>query len=283
MKKEYEAVNELLLNRLSEKKFLIAVHRGVSGGNIIENTYSSSRLSLEMGGDMFEIDLSNSTDSELYLFHDGGEKRLLNIEKNIKELSSREIDELEFRNSLGEPSGRGVEHFSSFLEKLDDDWLFNIDRSWWFLPDVDRIMKDYPERIRQAVIKTHVDDDALSFFSRCERKYMYMPIVYKKEHVDKVLATPDINLVGMEVIAFTPESDMISDEMISYIRSKGLYVWVNVIKLGAKDKHIIGGGYDDDKALEENPDASWGPLIKKGVNVLQTDWPWQMKLYRDSL
>ena len=280
-KKEYSSINGLLDKRLSENEFLIAVHRGTSTGNIAQNTYLSSKLSLQLGGDMFEIDLSNSTDGELYIFHDGGEKRILGIDRNIKELSSAEIDALEFRNWLGEPSGRHVETFDSILRRIDDDWLFNIDRSWWFLPDVDKVMQRYPERIRQAVIKTHVKDEYLSFFASCPRKYMYMPIVYTIEEEERVIAADGVNLVGMELIASRPDDPIISRENIMRLRDSGLYVWINTIKLGSKPEHVLSGGFDDDKAIEDGMDSSWGVLLDRGANVLQTDWPTLMKWYRD--
>ena len=37
-RKEYEEINELLNRKINEKKTLVAVHRGMSAGNIIEST-----------------------------------------------------------------------------------------------------------------------------------------------------------------------------------------------------------------------------------------------------
>lgn len=65
-KKEYAQINELLNARLDAKKVLIAVHRGAWGGNIIEGTVPSLELALKMGADMFECDLSKSTDGVIY-------------------------------------------------------------------------------------------------------------------------------------------------------------------------------------------------------------------------
>ena len=281
-KKEYQEINGLLDERLREKGFLIAVHRGVWRANIIENTYLAFMLSEKLGGDMFEVDLSNSTDGEIYMFHDGGERRIFGIEKNIKTLSSREIDSLEARNSLGEPSARRIERFSSLLERLDGRSLFNIDRSWWFLPDVDRLMQQHPERIRQGMIKTHVVDEYLDFFRSCPRKYMYMPIVATLDEQEKVLSGSEgINLVGMELIASSPDDEIISEKNIRMLRERNLFIWINTITLGAKKEHILSGGYDDDRAIEQGPDSSWGVLLDRGVNVLQTDWPSLMREYRE--
>ena len=95
-KKEYAQTNELLNARLDAKKVLIAVHRGAWGGNVIEGTVPSFELALQMGADMFECDLSKSTDGVIYAFHDTQEPRLLKTQKNIRTMSSQEIDALEF-------------------------------------------------------------------------------------------------------------------------------------------------------------------------------------------
>ena len=60
----------LLNAHLEQNKVLIAVHRGAWGGNVIENTIPSFELALQMGADMFECDLSKSTDGVLFAFHD---------------------------------------------------------------------------------------------------------------------------------------------------------------------------------------------------------------------
>lgn len=60
--KRFEQINQLLNARLEQNKVLIAVHRGAWGGNVIENTIPSFELALQMGADMFECDLSKSTD-----------------------------------------------------------------------------------------------------------------------------------------------------------------------------------------------------------------------------
>lgn len=91
-------MNKKLFDAIEEKKVLIAAHRGALGGNIIDNTFLSAKTALAMGADIIEMDAIISTDGILYAFHDGEEKKRFDIEQNIKTLSSKEIDELEFLN-----------------------------------------------------------------------------------------------------------------------------------------------------------------------------------------
>lgn len=113
----------------------------------------------------------------------------------------------------------------------------------------------------------------------CPVKYMYMPIVYNMEELRKVLTYDNINIVGVEAIAKTADSEMIDPENLKWIREQGLYIWVNSINLGRG--HELSGTYNDDVALSEGPDAAWGVLMDRGYNVIQTDWPSLLASYRD--
>lgn len=280
-KKEFNKINELLNKNFKEKKALIAVHRGSWGGNIIENTTPSCRLALDMGGDMFEVDLISSTDGVIYAYHDGSEKRNLNHEDNIKTMSSETINSLTYKNCIGLDSNVKVETFESILKNFTNGELFNIDRAWDILPQVSNILKNYPNSIKQILIKTPVKDEYLKFLDSCEQKFMYMPIVYNMEDVKKVLSYNNINTVGMEIIAKTKDDSLFKDENIKYIKSQGLFIWINAINLSGLPSEYLFGGLDDDTALTESEDKAWGKILEKGADILQTDWPLQCSRYRD--
>lgn len=277
----FQDINKVLNARLAEKKVLIAVHRGSWGGSIIENTIPAYMASLQQGADMFECDLVKSIDGQLYAIHDTYERRLLKKMKNIKMMSSKQIDKLQYYNCIGEPTGQRVQRFEEVLEHFTNGELFNIDRAWSILAEVDEVMRKYPHAIHQAVIKTPVKDEFLEFFQNCPVKYMYMPICYSMDDVRKALSYTDINIVGVEAIARSEDSDLYAAENIQWMKDQGLFIWSNTITLSNYDRHILCAGYDDNKAIMEGPDAAWGVLMDHGYNVLQTDWPAQMSKYRD--
>lgn len=280
---KYQEINRLLNARLAAKKVLIAVHRGAWGGNIIENTIPAYRTALDMGADMFECDLSLSTDGVLYAIHDGGELRLFGRNENIKSLSSAEIDSMEYRNCIGEHSGQKVQRFEEVLQYFTHGELFNIDRSWPALSEVDAVMRKHPEAIHQAVIKSPVQTEYLDFFQQCPQKYMYMPIVYSMKDIEKVLSYSDINVVGVEAIVKAEDSELFQKDNIKWMHDQGLFVWINTIMLGKGDVFVLSGGYHDNMALLEGAGSAWGTLIERGYNVLQTDWPFQLNRYRTKM
>ncbi len=277
----YQNINKLLNARLEEEKVLIAVHRGFWSGNIIENTVYSHNAALQMGADMFEVDISGSTDGVMYAFHDGGEYRLLKKRKNITMMSSKSIDKLTYYNSLGEPTNQHVMRFAEILEYFTHGELFNIDRSWFWLEEMEAVLRKYPHAWQQAIIKTPVKKEYLEFFQNCPVKYMYMPICYSMEDVHTALSYTDINIVGIEAITPSEETDLYQAENIRWIKDQGLYVWSNAITLSDSPKHILCAGHDDDRAIKGDPDGAWGVLMDHGFNVLQTDWPCQLSRYRD--
>lgn len=277
----YAEINSTLDALLAEKKVLVAVHRGAWGGNIVENTIPSCRLCREMGGDIFECDVASSTDGVLYAFHDGTERRNLNRSDNIKTMSSQEVDSLVYNNCIYEPSGVHVERFEDIVRYFCHGEIFNIDRAWDILPQLTAALDKYPHALKQAIIKTHVVPEQLQFLNDYPTKYMYMPIVYNMDEVRQVLSYPTLNVVGMEIITDSKDNDIFQDENIRFIRDQNLYVWANVIKLGTLDKHVLFAGLDDDVALLDDPDKAWGEAIRKGANVLQTDWPLQLSRFRD--
>ena len=57
-----------------------------------------------------------------------------------------------------------------------------------------------------------------------------------------------------------------------FIRKSGARVWVNTL-WGS-----LCAGYTDAKAMKD-PDANWGHLISKGVNIIQTDNPADLLQY----
>ena len=280
---EYRDINVLLNRKFEEKKRLIAVHRCAWGGNVCPSSRQAFIVGQKLGGDMMEIDVSKAADGKLWVFHDGTEPHHFHIDRNIETMSSEEIKELEFFNSIGEPSGKHLQTLDELLSWIGDEVLFNIDRGWTKLHELDELLQSHPEKIHQALIKTPVAIEYLDFFTDCPRKYMYMPIVKSMEDVRLCLSYADkINMVGMEVIALTPDCDLFQDETIDFIRSKGLFVWVNSITLGKKDSFRLFSYLDDDKAIMDGEESSWGEMFEKNIDVIQTDWPALLKPYRDA-
>lgn len=263
---------------LEEKGFLIAAHRGSFGGSVIDNTELSAKVALAMGADIIEMDAIKSTDGILYAFHDGEECRRFGIEENIKTLSSKEIDKLDYKNVLGERTGQKVNRLEELLLSLKGKCFINLDRSWDYLKEIFELVKKL-EMEDQVIVKTHPTNEAFNFLKNNENKLMYMVIASKKEDILKFMV-PEINMVAAELLFESENSEVIDTDFLNYLKSKNIRIWINSITLGSRFN--LSAHYDDNLSILNNGEG-WKWLIEKGADVIQTDWPILLKNLRKSL
>ncbi|WP_054957797.1 glycerophosphodiester phosphodiesterase family protein [Paenibacillus dakarensis] len=278
-KTQYRSINAMLNRKLEEKGVLIAVHRGSSGGHIIENTIPAYKAAIQQGGDMFEADVIQSTDGVLFTFHNGEEPRLLNVPDNIKTMDSATIDRMQYRNAIGNISRYKIERLHDVLAAFKgEDVLMNIDRAWdiWaeLLPALDQ-----HDMMEQILLKGPVRREHLDYLNEYPGKYMFMPIVDSEADIEIMLEYTDINLVGMELVADSETHPLFQDELIAFLKSKNLFVWANAIVLN--DERVLFAKYDDNTSIIQDPALGWGRLLNKKVDVIQTDWPALLSAYRN--
>ena len=271
---------KIIKEKLENNPFLIAVHRGSSMGNIVENTIPACYAAVQSGADILEIDIIRSIDGKFYLFHDGNEKRLLGQDRNIKTMDSHEIDSLYYRNNIGHVVSFKVEKLEDVLNTFRGDILLNLDRAWEYwdtlLPFLDSFhMQD------QIILKSPVQKSYLDLLDAHPVKYAYMPIIKKVSEMEQVEAYENINLIAMEIIADSQENPFFHDETIQRIKEKDLLIWVNGIKLD--DDHILFAEFDDDVSIIKGPEYGWQKIIEKGADMIQTDWPSLLNNYRQQL
>ncbi len=72
---------------------LIIAHRGFSG-RYSENTLASVRAALQLGVDFVEIDVQETADGELIVFHDYGLRRLCGVRGRVRDRTLAEIRRL---------------------------------------------------------------------------------------------------------------------------------------------------------------------------------------------
>lgn len=272
----FSDVRAMLERAFSAHRTLIAVHRGSSGGTIAENTADGLRTAWKIGADMAEMDVFSSSDGVLYITHDNMERHLFFTDRNVKDMTSAEIDKLEFRNNVTNPCGH-VERLGYVLEKLRGGKLVNIDRAWrWWDATLAELEKH--DMAEQILLKSPPEEQYLSALARCRTPFMYMPIV---RNYDQFLMLREwrkrINLVGYELIFNSLRHPLVSEETRREIDDTGAYRWVNTISMGAK--YCISAGFEDTPAVLEDPDRNWGTLARLGFTVFQTDWPTLLRDY----
>lgn len=272
-------MNTLFHTKMAEKPFLIIAHRGTWGGNVIENTRQSAELAVRSGADIVELDVCRSADGIFYLYHDGSEAQLLGVDNTFMELTSDDIDETVYRNSLGVSSGYQVEKLADFLAWLPANYLVNLDRSWnyWQEPAFFDLLRA-SGKTQQLLLKSPIQD---TFLERLTQQFMYMPIVTSVADLTVLANYPDIHLVGLELIVKSADSELLETHRIKEWQAQGLLLLANSENLG--EDFLLFAHLDDDRSLFQSYDESWGQMLRYGINVIQTDWPHFLKEYRQTV
>ena len=280
--RERYAQNNALLNaRFERHSTLIAAHRGSWVGNIIQNTVGAYRAALMMGADIVECDATMTTDGVVYAFHDNAEPRVFGIRENLRTLTSAQVDAMAPRNALERETTRHINRLSEVLQAYDDGTLINLDRSWFWFDAVLDVLDRYPHAARQVIIKAPMK--AANVTARLAAhpvKYMFMPICYTMRDIADAIAIDGLNLVGAELIAFTPQDELFGEAPSRLLHENGLFAWVNALVIGDAHDKPLYGGVDDDISVLRDPALGWGRLMDMGIDVIQTDWPAILRDYR---
>ena len=81
---------------------------------------------------------------------------------------------------------------------------------------------------------------------------------------------------GVELIFDSESSPVVNSDFIDLLKKKKLNRWCNAIKIN--DQDVLSAGHDDVVSIF-TPENGWGWLIKRGFNIIQTDWPMLLKSY----
>ena len=269
----------MISNILLQKKPLLAAHRGVCGANIPCNTLAAYAIALQQGADIIELDVSKSLDGELFAFHPGMEPVYLKCGKMISEMTAKEVREVPLLNQDEVPTHYRVPTLEEALAFLKDKAYINVDKFWTDVEGITACIRRAGVE-RQAIVKTYLEEDALRDVEEFAPDLMFMPMVRHKDESTEMLLKRNINLIGNEVLFDRETDEVISDAYIAEMHRKGLLIWANAIVYNEQD--VISAGHTDDVSLTEDPDLGWGWLIRKKVDIIQTDWPLMLKQYIDS-
>lgn len=261
---------------MAKERILTAAHRGVSGGNIPCNTIAAYEIALRQGADIVEIDISRSIDGKLYVFHPGMEPAHLGSSKYIKEMFSKEIDELYYINQDDVKTLYKINTLDEVLEHLKGRCIVNVDKFWMWMDEIVAVIRRHGME-QQVLVKT---PDKLVYYDMLEAvapDLAFMPMVWNKDNCTENLTKRNINYVGVETLFSTENDEVVQDEYIESMHNKGLILWANAIVYDYKQ--VISAGHTDDLSLTDDPDKGWGWLAKKRFDIIQTDWTLPLRQY----
>ena len=259
----------------------VASHRGKFSSSVIENTALAFSLAMGEGADLVELDVARTKDGVLVGHHDKTLARLFRDDRPLAACTWQELRRLPLYNYVGEIGTEGLDTLSDILDSLKGKTLFALDRCWDYWEPVCAMVAE-KEMTAQAVFKFYIENEAACRFAEEHPELLFIPMVKEPESlavVERLRETARIP--ALEILPEAPEDPIFREEVFRWLHSRGIKVWCNSLSLARR--LVYGGGYDDLTALRRGGSEGWGVLAGKGVDIIQTDWPYEVKRYLASI
>ena len=262
-----------------EGRILVAAHRGVSGANIPCNSLTAFQIALNQGADLVELDVAESADGKLFVFHPGMEKPHLGIDTPLCEMTAKEIEKLRFLNFDDHPTSYKILTLEEAFSFLKGKTYINVDKFWRDIEGISHLIRRLGIE-DQVIVKTPARDEFLEPMARFAKDFAYIPTVREDDGFIQRALELGISLVGIEAIFATEESPLVSDAFIADLHRRGLMIFGNAIIYD--ETKVISAGHTDDRALAGDLQGGWGWFADKKFDIIQTDWCHTLKEYLKS-
>ena len=247
------------------KEIMVIAHRG-DWRHAPENSLQAIKNCIEMGVDMVEIDVRETSDGHLVLMHDVTIDRTTTGEGNVNDWTLDSLRTLRLVDGLNVPTDHQIPTLEEALLVAKDKILINLDKSYGIFDKCFSIAEK-TGTLKQIVIKgkksrSEVEEE---FGQYLDRVY-FMPILnLPNPRADSIITDYLENRVPI-AFEFTVPSDTISTiASFADIRAAGAGVWVNSLW----SHHCAG--YDDRRAALDPMTYDW--FIDREVDMIQTDRP----------
>ncbi len=272
----WEETRRWLFN-MEDTDIKIASHRGKFGSSVIENTSLAFLTAMGEGADMVEMDLDMTKDGILIGHHDKTMKRLFSVDDKISCHTWDEIQKMPLINYLGEVNVTGLETFQEILDSLRGKTLMALDKCWdhW-----DAVYESLAEKdmLGQAVFKFPIKNSQAAEWAVGHGDCMFIPMVKEAKYLEDVdILRKKAVVPAVEVVPRKETDSIYADSVFTWVKERHMKIWCNSLSLARR--LVYGAGYDDLRSLIFGGDEGWGVLAKKGVDIIQTDWPAETSAY----
>lgn len=263
------------------ERIAVASHRGKFSSSVIENTSLAFSVALGEGADMVELDIARTKDGVLFGHHDKSMARLFRINEPVSAYTWAQLRELPLYNYVGEICVEKLDTLSDILDSLKGRSLIALDRCWDYWEPVYDLLQER-NMVEQAIFKFYIENESACRFVERRRDCLFVPMVKDPKTfstVERLKKTARIP--ALEILPEAPSDEIFQKKSFDWLHSHGYKIWCNSLSLAKR--LVYGAGYDDLKAIRYGGDSSWGVLVEKGVDIIQTDWPYEAKRYLASI
>lgn len=258
---------------LKTNKILISSHRG-SWRTAPENSVQSLLDCMKMGVDIAETDLKKTKDGQIILMHDRTIDRTTTGKGKPENYTLDELKKLSLTAATGHPTRHKIPTLREYLEVAKGKILVNIDKGFDYFSEAYPIIRQLG-MTRQVIYNVpSVTFDSVRAMVGPIDPELYLMVVVDPSNPRTAVVIDSYKQHPRTIIqtVFASDTVWILDK-VPAIR-KSFPVWFNSLW----PEHCAG--HDDDIAVEENkPDQTWGWIIRKGANIIQTDRPKELVQY----
>lgn len=245
---------------------MVVAHRG-DWRYAPENSLKSIQNCINMGVDMVEIDVRLTKDGIPVLLHDETLERTTNGIGKISNYTLEEIKTLFLKDHKGKVTKHRIPTLEEAMLLAKGKILINLDKIDNIIPEVFAVLKK-TGTVKQVALGSY---RPLSEMRKLAGNYLdslcYMPkIKDDSQQIESFLDTYE-NTLDFSVVQIRFETETAATlEFLDDGTKYNSWIWVNTITANRSANH------HDDRALTD-PEGSYGWLIERSVNMMQTDRP----------
>lgn len=216
------------------KQFINYAHRGASA-YAPENTMVAFKKALEMGADGIELDLQETKDKKIVIFHDEIIDKKSNGKGRIKDYTFEELYNLDFGSWFSnEYKGEHIVLFEDFAKEfLKKDLVFAIElKDIGYEQEVLNIIKEY-SNINNIYI-TSFKYEVLNNIRKLDKNIKISWLI--KEKINKENINKLLKINGNQIC---PKATKVTSKDIALANASG----IGVRLWGVKDEEIMGKVY----------------------------------------
>lgn len=243
---------------------MIFAHRG-DWRRAPENSLQAYQLCIDGGIDGIEIDVQMTKDSVLVVMHDETLDRTTTGTGRVSDYTWEQLRKLYLKSPIGVVTRQKIPTMEEVLELCKGKILIQVDK---WQPVKEEVVK-IAERLgclNQIILRgTPNSEQVAKNYAHLLKGLIYIPVLVCRGEGDDEKLNDFMNNIPTPVISLSfVRDDFPVIDRHQEIKNRGFRIWYN--SLWAQ----FNGGHDDELALDD-PDNSYGWLLKKGANIIFSD------------
>ena len=263
---------DFLLNKLYDggksNYVMIIAHRG-NWRNAPENSLQGYKQCIDGGIDGIEIDVQMTKDSVIVIMHDDTLDRTTTGTGLVSNYTLEQIKNLKLKSPIGVVTRQKV----PTLDLCNGKVLIQVDK---WQPIKEKVLETIRKHNmqRQVILRGTFDSKTYQEkYSKLLSGFIFSPVVVCNGKTDNQKLDDYMENISSPIMSLSfKKDDYPILKRAPEIKKRGFRIWYNSLWA------TFNGGHDDEMALD-NPEESYGWLLKKGANIIFSDNPFLLLNY----